>query len=289
MIKEILLPHDGSDHSASALQYALSFAKALDAAVTGLYVVDIVALEGPFLHDMSGSLGFEPYLNLSDKMRSVLEARGALVLEGIASECEKAGVGFKTLSSSGVVANEICGAARLADLVVMGGRGVNAKFDYGLLGSTTEAVLRKSPAPVCVVPGVFKPVKKPLLAYDGSPGASSAMHLAAEIVKRLSLPLTVLTVAAAPSAADAAADAASGKGEALLKEAEDYLKPYDITAQFIRLQGEAAETIADYYKEHGHDLIFMGASCRSRLVKLALGSVAEQVMRSVDGPFFMQR
>lgn len=281
MIKEILLPHDGSDHSASALQYALSFAKALDAAVTGLYVVDIVALEGPFLHDMSGSLGFEPYLNLSDKMRSVLEARGALVLEGIASECEKAGVRFKTAKSSGVVANEICGAARLADLVVMGGRGVNAKFDYGLLGSVTEAVARKSPAPVCVVPGVFKPVKKPLLAYDGSPGASRAMHLAADIVKRLSLPLTVLTVTAAP--------AASGKGEALLKEAEDYLKPYDITAQFIRLQGEAAETIADYYKEHGHDLIFMGASCRSRLVKLALGSVAEQVMRSVDGPFFMQR
>ncbi len=281
MIKEILVPHDGSDYSASALRYALSFAKGLDAAITGLYVVDIVALEGPFLHDMSGSLGFEPYLNLSDKMRSVLEGRAALVLEGFASECKKVGVGFKTLKSSGVVANEICGAARLADLVVMGGRGVNAKFDYGLLGSVTEAVVRKSPAPVCVVPGVFKPIKNPLLAYDGSAGASSVMHSAAEIVKRLSLPLTVLTVAAA--------DAVSGGGEALLKEAEDYLKPYGIKAEFVRVKGEAAETIADYYKEHGHDLIFMGASSRSRLVKLALGSVAEQVMRSVDGPFFMQR
>ena len=285
MIKEILLPHDGSDHSASALQYALSFAKALDAAITGLYVVDIVALEGPFLHDMSGSLGFEPYLNLSDKMRSVLEGRGALVMEGFAAECKKAGVGFKTQISSGVVANEICGAARLADLVVMGGRGVNAKFDYGLLGSVTEAVVRKSTAPVCVVPGVFELVKNPLLAYDGSPGASSAMHSAAEIVKRLSLPLTVLTVVAA----DAVSGAASGEGEALLKEAADYLKPYDITARFIRLQGEAALAIANYYKEHCHDLIFMGASRRSRLVKLALGSVAEQVMRSVDGPFFMHR
>lgn len=285
MIKEILLPHDGSEHSASALQYALFLAKGLTASLTGLHVVDIVALEGPFLHDMSGSLGFEPYLNLSDKMRSVLETRGALVLEGFASECEKAGVGFKTLSSSGVVANEICDAARLADLVVMGGRGVNAKFDYGLLGSVTEAVARKSPVPVCVVPGVFKPVKKPLLAYDGSHGASGAMHSAAEIVKRLSLPLTVLTVVAS----DAASDAVSGEGESLLKEAADYLKPYDITARFVRVKGEAAETIADYYKEHCHDLIFMGASCRSRLVKMALGSVAEQVMRSVDGPFFLQR
>ncbi|MBI5234860.1 MAG: universal stress protein [Deltaproteobacteria bacterium] len=281
MIKEILVPHDGSDHSASALQYALSFAKALNADVTGLYVVDIVALEGPFLHDMSGSLGFEPYLNLSDKMRSALEARGALVLEGFVSECKKAGVGFKTQVSSGVVANEICGAARLSDLVVMGNRGVNAKFDYGLLGSVTEAVVHKSPVPVCVVPGVFRPVKNPLLAYDGSVGACQALRSSAEIVKRLSLPLTVLTVVAA--------DAVAGEGEALLKEAEDYLKPYDIKAEFARAKGEAAEAIADYYKEHSHDLIFMGASSRSKLVKLALGSVAEQVLRSVDGPFFMQR
>lgn len=277
MIKKILVPQDGSAYGRSALDWSLWLSKKLGAGLVGLHVVDVVALEGPFLHDISGSLGFEPFLNFSTRMREVLEEKGASILKAFEETCEKAGVDKEIQMSVGVVAGEICEKAKVADLVVMGRRGLNAKFEYELQGSTTEAVLRKSPKPVLVVPETFTEPRNPLLAYDGSPNASRAMHSAAELSKTLGLPLTVLTVSAS-------------EGEtALLKDAEDYLKPYGINARFVALTGDPPTSIERYYRENNHDLLFMGASHHSRIFEMVLGSTTEFVMRSVNGPFFLER
>ena len=74
MIKSILATLDGSEHSETAAQYALWLAERLQATALGLHVVDVVSIEGSgaFLHDVSGSLGFEPYLDFSSKMREAL-------------------------------------------------------------------------------------------------------------------------------------------------------------------------------------------------------------------------
>ncbi len=277
MIKKILVPQDGSAYGRSALDWSLWLSKKLGADLVGLHVVDIVALEGPFLHDISGSLGFEPFLNFSTRMREVLEEKGTAILKAFEETCEKAGVNKEIQMSVGVIAGEICEKAKVADLVVMGRRGLNAKFEYELQGSTTEAVLRKSPKPVLVVPETFTEPRNPLLAYDGSPNASRAMHSAAELSKTLGLPLTVLTVSA------------SGGETALLKDAEDYLKPYGINAKFVRLTGDPPTSIERYYRENNHDLLFMGASHHSRIFEMVLGSTTEFVMRSVNGPFFLER
>ncbi|MBI5469662.1 MAG: universal stress protein [Deltaproteobacteria bacterium] len=277
MIKKILVPQDGSAYGRSALDWSLWLSKKLGADLVGLHVVDIVALEGPFLHDISGSLGFEPFLNFSTRMREVLEEKGAAILKTFEETCEKAGVNKEIQMSVGVIAGEICEKAKVADLVVMGRRGLNAKFEYELQGSTTEAVLRKSPKPVLVVPETFTEPRNPLLAYDGSPNASRAMHSAAELSKTLGLPLTILTVSAS-------------EGEtALLKDAEDYLKPYGINARFVGLTGDPPTSIERYYRENNHDLLFMGASHHSRIFEMVLGSTTEFVMRSVNGPFFLER
>jgi len=277
MIKNILVPQDGSAYAKAALDYSLWLARKFGASLTGLHVVDIVSLEGPFLHDLSGSLGFEPFLNFSTRMREALEARGKTILTTFEEACRDIGAGCETKISFGIVANEICDLAKIADLVVVGRRGVNAQFDYGLLGSTTEAVLRRSPKPVLVVPETFKEPKKPLLAYDGSPNASKAMHSAAEWAKTLDLPLTVI------------AASASGEEDGLLEEARQYLKPYGIEAGFKSLKGDAPIVIESYYKDNGHDLLFMGTSHHSRLVEMVLGSTTEHVMRTVHGPFFLER
>lgn len=277
MIKKILVPQDGSAFGRSALDWSLWLSKKLGADLIGLHVVDIVALEGPFLHDISGSLGFEPFLNFSTKMREVLEEKGEAILKTFEEACEGAGVRGEKLLSVGVVAGEICEKAKLADLVVMGRRGVNARFEYELQGSTTEAVLRKSPKPVLVVPDTFTEPKNPLLAYDGSPNASRAMHSAAEWSKTLGLPLTVVTVSVS-------------EGEtSLLKDAEDYLKPYGIKTKFAGLAGDPPTSIERYYRENNHDLLFMGTSHHSRIFEMVLGSTTEFVMRSVTGPFFLER
>ena len=280
MIKNILIPQDGSGYSSEALLYGLWLAKKFKAGLKGLYVVDIIALEGPFLRDISGSTGVEPYLNFSAKMREVLEAKGAEILASFKDVCAQEGVDCAAETACGIIANVICEKARTADLVVMGRHGVNEAYEHGLLGSITEAVVRKSQRPVLVTPKAFKEPVKPLLAYDGSPGAAKAMHSAAEFVKELGLPLTVISVSTPGSGAD------------LIHDAKNYLKPYALNVHYEQIPapaGEAPAAIDKYYKDNGYDLLFMGATHHSRLVSLVLGSTAEHLMRAAAGPIFIER
>src|SRR5262245_21314508 len=162
MVKSILVALDGSEHADTALQHALWLAGRLRATVLGLHVIDVVSIEGSFLHDISGSLGFEPYFDFSAKMREALRERGRVLLETFTRRCAEKNVPSDTIVATGIVANEICDQARVADLVVVGHRGVNEQFSTGLLGSTTESVARKSPKPVLVSPMRFQEITSPV-------------------------------------------------------------------------------------------------------------------------------
>jgi len=279
MIKTILVGLDGSEHSRTAERYALWLGERFGATVVGLHVVDIVSIEGSFFHDISGSLGFEPYLDFSSKMREVLHERGKALLQEFADHAAKSAVRADTVLGMGVVANEIAEHAKTADLVVIGHRGLNEKFTTGLLGSTAESVTRKCPKPVFVCTLDFRPCTNPLLAYDGSQRAAAAMQSAAEVCTTLSLPLTVLTV---------------NKDEAtarkILEEAEKYMGSYQLRSTFVLQQtGSAPERITNFLKEHDHDLLFIGAYGHSRIIEMVLGSTTEYVMRNSPCAVFLNR
>jgi len=278
MIKTILVGLDGSEHARTAMRYALWLGERLGATVIGLHVVDIVSIEGSFFHDISGSLGFEPYLDFSSKMREVLHERGMGLLEEFRDHAAKAGVRFDTVLTTGVVANELAERARTADLVVIGHRGVNERFSTGLLGSTAESVTRKCPRPVLISTAGFHPISRPLLAYDGSERAASAMHAAAEFCVSLSLPLTALTIAKDPES-----------GEKVLGDARTYLASYQLDTRCVVETGHAPEQIVRHIREHGFDLLFIGAYGHSRIIEMVLGSTTEYVLRNSDCPVFVNR
>jgi nucleotide-binding universal stress UspA family protein len=280
MIKSILATLDGSEHSQTAAQYALWLAERLQATVVGLHVVDVVSIEGSgaFLHDVSGSLGFEPYLDFSSKMRDALQERGRVILDQFLATCNERGIRADTQLVSGIVANEICDYARTADLVVVGHRGVNERFSTGLLGSTTESVTRKCPKPLLVSPIEFRPVRRPLLAYDGSQRAAAAMHEAAELAAALGLPLTVLHVGKDDTAA-----------ARVLDEARRYLATHRVEAEFVERGGYANEAILAMLAEGEHDLLVIGAYGHSRIIEMVLGSTTEYVLRNAPVPVFLCR
>jgi len=279
MIKSILVGVDGSEHSRAGVEYAFWLAERFRGEVLGLHVVDIVSIEGSFLHDVSGSLGFEPYLDFSSKMREALNERGRGLLASFLEEAGRRDVRADTMMVMGVVANEIAERARTADLVIIGRRGLNEKFSTGLLGGTVESVSRKCPKPVFISPDQFRPCRTPLLAYDGSARAASAMHVAAEFCATLALPLSVLTVHKEIT-----------EGERILAEAQAYLRPYDLEASFqLEQTGKAPERIAAILRERGHDLLFIGAYGHSRVIEMVLGSTTEYVLRNASCPVFLNR
>src|SRR5262244_2077539 len=125
LIKKLLVGIDTSEHSRVAQSYAFWIARKVGATLIGLHVVDIVSIEGSFFHDISGSLGLEPYLDFSTKMREVLTARGRTVLEDLAAAAGREKLHVETVLDMGIVANQICERAKSVDLVMIGDPGVN--------------------------------------------------------------------------------------------------------------------------------------------------------------------
>jgi nucleotide-binding universal stress UspA family protein len=278
VIKRILVGIDTSEHSRTAQAYAFHLARRLGATLIGVHVVDIVSIEGSFFHDISGSLGLEPYLDFSSKMREVLNARGKAVLEDFGHAARREAIPAETVLDMGVVPNQLCERAKAADLLMIGHRGVNERFSTGLLGSTTESVARKSPRPMLVSPIRFREITRALLAYDGSDRASRAMRAAADFVATLDVPLVVITVARD-----------SKLGERTLNQARSYLEPYSIRTEFKLVHGHVHEGIIGAVKEFAADLLFIGAYGHSRIIEMVLGSNTEYVLRNAPCPVFMSR
>jgi universal stress protein A len=278
MIKNILIPLDGSEHSKAALDYAIWLAQGFDGMLIGQHVIDTVSLEGTFFHDVSGSLGFEPYLDLSTKMREIFDERGKLILENFREICAAKNVRARTFLDTGLIANEICERAKVADLVVIGHRGVNEGFTAGMLGSTAETIIRKCPRPIFVSTERFNSIAKPLLAYDGSQRASSAMESAAEFCTVLKLPLTVLTIGREEAAA-----------QAISQQAKAYLGSYAIDVKYDIDRGYPEQKIIEYLVNLKYDLLFIGAHGHRRIIKMVLGSTTEYVLRNAPCPVFLNR
>jgi nucleotide-binding universal stress UspA family protein len=278
MIKNILIPLDGSEHSYAALEYAMWMTEKFDGRLTGQHIIDTISIEGTVFHDVSGSLGFEPYLDFSSKMRQILEERGKLILEDFTQKCQQRRIKCQSFLDTGLIANEICERAKVADLVVIGHRGVNEEFSTGLLGTTAETITRKSPRPIFVSTKKFKLIERPLLAYDGSHRASSAMESAAEFCSVLHLPLTVLTVAKADKSADS-----------VTQQARSYLSSYDIETRFEMDRGYPEQKIIEHLTRFEYDLLFIGAYGHRRIIEMVLGSATEYVLRNSPCPVFLNR
>lgn len=278
MIKNILVPLDGSEHARAALDYGIWMTEKFDGTLFGQHVIDTISIEGTFFHDISGSLGFEPYLDFSTKMREVLEDRGKSILEDFSQRCRQKGIRHESYLDMGIIPNEICERSKIADLVVLGHRGINEEFSTGLLGTTAENVTRKCPRPVFVSTKAFKVIERPLLAYDGSQRASSAMESAAEFCALLRLPLTVLYIPKEEKTA-----------EGVLQQAKSYLGSYAVETRYELARGYPEQKIIDYLTNFHHDLLFIGAYGHRRIIEMVLGSTTEYVLRKSPCPVFMNR
>lgn len=275
MFGSILLPVDGSAYSDWARKVAAQVL-AQGGTIQLLHVMDIVALEGTFLQDIAGAVGAEPFMNLSPKLERIMRERGEAVLELQAKACAKDGIKATTTLETGIITNVIAQRAAGAELVVVGRYGYHEKYRAGLAGSVAEALLRKSPRPVLVVPAEPWPVKHVMLAFDGSAPALRALDIAARFCASQSLPLAIHTVATDEKAA-----------QPIFDEARRFLNTPAFPVEYHRTAGHANEELLKAAKNY--DLLVMGAHGHSRVVELVIGSTTEYLLRNSPVPTLFVR
>ncbi len=279
MFQNILLPTDGSDYSRTALEYGIYIAKKLDARLTGLHVIDIKVLQGPVLNDICSSASLSPGPEFFSVIEKALEARADNILREFREHCEKEGLKPDVKKVTGIIDEEIIREGQAADLILLAQRGEHYPLSRSvLLGSTAEAVVRKSGKPVLVTPVKFVEIESMGVAYDGSPPADRALKIAAELSDKARWPLTVLIVT---DQAKLSADL-SGKVEAAL---DDYL----IDKDTIVLGGKEEKEILKFIEEGAVELMLMGTHGHSRFKELLLGSTTSHVVRKSRIPVLLSR
>jgi nucleotide-binding universal stress UspA family protein len=145
MYRQILVPVDGSQTALAALRHAVEVARAFQAELFVVHVIDIY----PFLGvGADSAVGQAEYLSAANA-----NAEGAL--RAAVDIVEAAGVACESATVEGHAAEEgILQAAGTsgADLIVMGSHGRRG-IEKLLLGSVTQRVLQNARVPVMVVRG----------------------------------------------------------------------------------------------------------------------------------------
>ena len=282
MIKQILVPTDGSENSLTAADYAINIAHLFKASIRGLFVKDVKVLTGPLIHDIGTSIGgMVPYGTFNQTVREMMESQADAALNLVEGKCSQAGVTFSREIREGVVSHEIVKSTDDCDLISMGKMGAHAEWRDVFLGTNVEFVVRQTHKPVLITPSEFKPFTKMLIAYDGSSFADKALRSGAEIAQAMKLPITVVCVA------DKKEEASE-----VLSKAKTFLESYKLTINTVAKEGiDHAKGILELCNDEDEkfDILVMGAYGHSRLQEMILGSTTVRVMRSTNCPILLCR
>ena len=260
-IKNILACVDSSDYGVSVSRFSCFIAKKFDAYVEGFHVIDIMQLEGPFMYDLSGALGFEPFVDFSSKMREILQEKGKNVLAAFESIAADFSVKHSTEMETGIVSSSILQKEEGFDLVCLGIRGVNEQYERGILGSTIESVLRRSKKTLLVVPKHFYTPSVVLVFVNEKSVSLKAYEYAKSFANKFGIEF-----------------------KAIYFKRNDVRLPEDVE---IREADNIVDAIEEEIKKVEKPIVFMGAYAKSKFKEILLGSTTENVIKKELGVAFM--
>lgn len=290
MYDRLVIAIDGSEEAEHAARRGLELARAFDATVCALHVVEQKALR------LTGTA--------DEKTR--LRESGAEILDDVETLASELDHPVTTTLTDGRPALQISEYAdeQDADLIVVGRQGMTG-LGKRLLGGVTEQVLHRSQVPVFVVPGEDggsdgnTEYSRVLVPTDGSENVAAATPHGVTIAQQFDSTLHVLNVVdlqAAGGVFNAGGlerefiERLELRGQEAVDKIRDEIADLDPDVA-VRTDVErttsfegAAAGIREYVGDADIDLVVMSSHGRSNLKRQLLGSVASTVLRTVDVP-----
>jgi nucleotide-binding universal stress UspA family protein len=298
----ILVPLDGSRFSAHALPVAL----------------DLVRRTGGVLHlahvhapPLPPTYFGELVIYDSHWEEQLREEARQLLREAATSVRGHGDVAVVTALLEGEVVPSLAGYADRHDVdtIVMTTHG-RGGISRAWLGSTADGLIRQTHRPLLLVrpegddaPDQRADFRRILVPLDGSDVSEDVLEPALALARRTGAALVLLRVCTPvyvvgrPFAAPASVRLDSGEVDRKQEQAKRYLE--GLAAQLgadgqqvetaVVLREQAAPAILDFAVETGADLIAMATNGRSGWSRLALGSVADKVVRGSPLPVMVLR
>ncbi len=274
MIRRILVPLDPSAYTVAALKYACDIAKAHDAEITGLTILDVPGIE----HSIGGIPlgGFYYAEKLGNKMEKEARERIQDLVTQFKEKCEEEGVKHREAETLGAPAEQIVHEATFYDLVIMGLRTYFHFETQDKPGDSLNKVLDHAVMPLLAVPDNYKPIKKVLFAFDGSLPAAHALQDLVHLLDVSTFEILLLT---------------AGDDEEIAKhyldQAEEYLKAYSI--ENVKKEWTSQDIIPaleEKYLEWA-DLVVVGAHSKKGLIDFLTGVLTDHLIKITTKPLFL--
>ncbi|EDX83637.1 universal stress protein family [Synechococcus sp. PCC 7335] len=279
-MKTILLCSDGSAFADSIYRYGAWFARQFQAKVKVLFVTDIRGQKVASTGNLSGSIGLgaseqllNELVNLEYEKAKLNNQRARLILQNASQVLEAEGLAeVELINQTGFLVDCFHNFEADADIVVLGKRGEAAEFASGHLGANVDRIVRSSSKPCLVTPQTFAPIKRLLVAYDGSPTSQRILaFMTANASGFKHVAIHLLTVAKS--------DSETQRSQTLAK-AKQQLQQAGLTLETSLLVGNPEKVIAQYIEQHQINLLVMGAYGHRRIRHLVIGSTTVQLLRS---------
>ena len=154
MFEKILVPLDGSEHSAKALEKAIQIAKKFEARITLIHVYSVYVQ--PILLPEPTTVGIStvPLLTAAEvsKVAETARSAGNRILADGEEKAKSEDVQVEKMLVEGHAVQEIVRVAKEGDfdLVVMGARGLS-RIKEILLGSVSDGVMHHVTCPIMLV------------------------------------------------------------------------------------------------------------------------------------------
>lgn len=286
-IERILCPVDFSEFSARAYDYAHSLARHYEATLLVFHVVRSIVIDPAFLAT-----------TMIDQVYAEQAADAKVQIAKLAEKQAGEAVRTQIIVQMGLPADSILSVAKAndADLIVMGTHGRRG-LDRLMMGSTTEAILRKAHCPVLAVREPTRNFVKPespddpvqlgkiLCCVDFSENSPRALEYAFSLGLQYGAEITLLHILE---------NAKGGPDEsALALESIDRLVPDEVrtwasVVPKVR-SGKPYEEIIEHAAEAETDLIVMGVRGRNVVDLAVFGSTTHRVIQLGPCPVLVVR
>lgn len=272
---------DGSVYAESVCDHAVWAAKQLNMPISLVHVLGRRNQVSSQPTDLSGSLKLGARTALLDKLAKLDEERAtlgrergrALLDDAAARMRSQADIEVTTKLRNGDLIGAITDLEAETRFMIIGKRGEGADFAAQHLGSNLDRAVRTSNRPVLVSSRAFRPMKRFLLAFDGSPATGRAVERMREGSVLKGMEAHIIAVGTpTPDVRDKLSAAANGLRQS----------GFEVTEHLMT--GEPEAVITKAVKDVGADMLVLGKSGSSRLRQLFIGSTTMELMRSCQVP-----
>jgi len=273
MIKCILVGIGGTPFTDVAVQRAIELAKRHGAFITGVTVVDTKRLQqvGPV------PPGAGAYAKrLAEKRIEITEERIEQAVAKFERECRLADVVFRTEREAGNPFELMISHARYNDLTIFGLRSL---FDYGLTPDPLDALIRlvsHGVRPILAVSREYREIRKVLVAYNGSMASAKTMR---RYVQSRPWPDVSLRIVYFGKK--------NQQAQQLLGAASAYCSAHGFETETDIAAGSAKDGLIPYAQQNDFDLVVLGNSIRSLVLRRLLGDTAVNAIQQADRPLFL--